>query len=60
MFLVGGAIISHGIGPLHHWLEGMPGGLPVSLVFDGLTGVATGALVVGMVLVAQRLRRAVA
>ncbi len=58
MFLVGGGIISHGIGPLHHWLESMPGGLPVALVFDGLTGVVAGALVVGMVLIARRMRGA--
>jgi predicted DNA repair protein MutK len=58
MFLVGGGIISHGIGPLHHWLEGLPGGLPVSLLLDALTGVIAGAVVVGAVLAYARLRRA--
>jgi predicted DNA repair protein MutK len=58
MFLVGGGIISHGIGPLHHWLEGVPGGLPVSLLLDALTGVVAGALVVGTVLGYARVRRA--
>jgi uncharacterized protein len=60
MFLVGGGIISHGIGPLHHWLEGVaaaaPAGLPASLLFDGLIGVVAGALVAGSVFLAQRLR----
>jgi predicted DNA repair protein MutK len=58
MFLVGGGIISHGIGPLHHWLEGVPGGLPVSLLLDALTGVVAGAVVAGAVLAYARVRRA--
>ncbi len=32
MFLVGGGIIRHGIPPLHHWAESLPGGLLVSLL----------------------------
>lgn len=60
MFLVGGGIISHGIPPLHHFAESLPGGLLVSLLFDALTGIAAGALVVGIVLAVQRLRGAVA
>jgi predicted DNA repair protein MutK len=64
MFLVGGGIISHGIGPLHHWLgrvaAGAPADLPVSLLFDGLTGVLAGALVAGAVYIAQRLKQAAA
>jgi len=59
MFLVGGGIISHGIGPLHRWLEGLPGALPVALLLDGLTGIVAGAMVVGAVLAYVRLRRAV-
>ncbi|MEQ1803019.1 MAG: DUF808 domain-containing protein [Gammaproteobacteria bacterium] len=58
MFLVGGGIISHGIPPLHHWVEGLPGGVPVSLVVDALTGIAAGALVAGAVFLVQRLRPA--
>ena len=58
MFLVGGGIISHGIGPLHHWLEGIAGGPAVTLALDGLTGVLVGALVVGLVLVIRRVRTA--
>jgi predicted DNA repair protein MutK len=60
MFLVGGGIISHGIPPVHHWIESMPGGLPVSLLLDALTGVGIGALVVGAALTVQRLRPALA
>jgi predicted DNA repair protein MutK len=60
MFLVGGGIIAHGIPPLHHWVESLPGGLPVSLLLDALTGIAAGALVVGAVLGVQRLRPAAA
>ena len=59
MFLVGGGIIRHGIPPLHHFAESLPGGLLVSLPFDALTGIAAGALVVGIVLAVQRLRRVV-
>jgi predicted DNA repair protein MutK len=60
MFLVGGGIISHGIPPLHHIAGSLPGGLLVSLLFDALTGIAAGALVVVAVLSVQRLRPAVA
>jgi predicted DNA repair protein MutK len=60
MFLVGGGIIGHGIPPLHHFAEALPGGLPVSLLFDALTGIVAGALVVGVVLGVQRLRPAAA
>jgi predicted DNA repair protein MutK len=60
MFLVGGGIIGHGIPPLHHWFESLPGGLPVSLLLDALTGIAAGALVVGAMLGVQRLRPAAA
>ena len=58
MFLVGGGIIGHGIPPLHHWVESMPGGLPVSLLLDALTGIVAGALVVVAMLALQRLRPA--
>ncbi|OEY65667.1 DUF808 domain-containing protein [Marinobacter sp. X15-166B] len=55
MFLVGGGIISHGIGPLSAWLktfthdlEGVAGVL-VTVLADGLIGVLVGALVVAVV-----------
>ncbi len=58
MFLVGGGIIGHGIAPLHHWVQSLPGGLPVSLLLDALTGIAAGALVVAAVSAVTRLRPA--
>lgn len=60
MFLVGGGIIGHGIPPLHHWVQSLPGGLAVSLLMDALTGIVAGAFVVGAVLAVKRLRPAAA
>ncbi len=56
MFLVGGGILTHGLGPLHHAIEGLTQGvgpvlavlLPVLL--DGLVGVVAGVLALGLVL----------
>ncbi len=62
MFLVGGSILLHGIAPLHHGVEawaaamGSGGGWLVSLLADGLTGVAAGALVLGVASLWQRMR----
>jgi predicted DNA repair protein MutK len=66
MFLVGGGILTHGIPPLHHAGEylaafftrlpgagGILGGL-TPMVFDGLSGVAAGALANGVVLLRKR------
>jgi hypothetical protein len=68
MFLVGGGILVHGLGPLHHAVQGLlaqsSGGglgyvvqavLPVAL--DALTGVVAGALVFPGVSLWQRLRQ---
>ncbi len=50
MFLVGGGIITHGIGPVHHWLEhiaeggGFVGKVAPHLL-DGVFGVLSGAVV---------------
>jgi hypothetical protein len=60
MFLVGGGIIGHGIPPLHHLVEGLPGGVAVSLLADALTGVLAGALVLLAVTAFQRMRGAAA
>ena len=68
MFLVGGGILVHGVPPLRHAIEqisdGVPGslGAAVALLLDGLTGIAAGALVLGVVALAQRIvsRRAAA
>lgn len=62
MFLVGGGILVHGIPLLHHAIEhlgvqigGMPGTL-ATLFFDCLIGIAAGAIVLGVVLLAGRVR----
>ena len=68
MFLVGGGILVHGIAPLHHAIEGAGaavaqgalGGLWQALTTNGLNGVAgivAGAVVLGVVSVAQKLRK---
>lgn len=56
MFLVGGGILAHGIGLLHHWQQtvtefalvnfGVVGEVLAPLVFDGLLGVLAGVIVV--------------
>ena len=64
MFLVGGGILTHGIGPLHHAIEslsaaaGAGGGWLLALLADALTGIVAGALVLGGVSLFQRLRPA--
>ena len=57
MFLVGGSILRHGIGPFHHWLEGLALVTPAPLLIDGLVGIVAGAVVAGAVLVAGWYRR---
>lgn len=67
MFLVGGGILVHGISALHHASEALtaalaiPGlsqvsGVLVPMLFDGLIGVIAGAIVLGAVHVAGKLR----
>ncbi|MBL8334937.1 MAG: DUF808 domain-containing protein [Rubrivivax sp.] len=62
MFLVGGGILVHGIGPLHHAIEGFAqtlgsvGQLVLPAVADGVIGVVAGGLVLALVSAAQRLR----
>lgn len=61
MFLVGGGILTHGIAPLHHAIEGLTQGvgsvlavlLPVLL--DGLVGVVAGVLALALVLGVKKL-----
>lgn len=64
MFLVGGGIVVHGIGPLHHAVEGAGewaaefGGVVGWLVpqlSNGLIGVAAGAAVLGLVSLVRKL-----
>ena len=54
MFLVGGGIVAHGIGPLYEWLKPMNDLL--AAVIEGLVGVGVGALLVAVVSLARRLR----
>ncbi|MBK9117842.1 MAG: DUF808 domain-containing protein [Betaproteobacteria bacterium] len=64
MFLVGGGILVHGIGPLHHAIEaavatagGVPGiALLGPLAADAIVGVAAGGVLVAAMHVAGRLR----
>ncbi|RYD64982.1 MAG: DUF808 family protein, partial [Verrucomicrobiaceae bacterium] len=62
MFLVGGQILVHGIGPLHHWFAHLVeswGGLGKSLaemLFNGLFGVAAGAVVLAILHPLMKLR----
>ena len=59
MFLVGGGILVHGIGPLHHvinpFAHGALGWLWSNL-FNAVVGVGAGALVLGVVMAIARLR----
>jgi uncharacterized protein len=62
MFLVGGGILTHGVPALHHVVEGLLHGfegVTVSLgalLLDALAGLAAGAVVVLVVMLAQKLR----
>jgi len=64
MFLVGGGILTHGIGPLHHAIAGVTAGLAgaaavlVPMLFDALTGIVAGALTLAVVSLVGRLRPA--
>lgn len=60
MFLVGGGILVHGIGPLHHAIEAFSagrGGALTGALLNGLTGVVAGAVVLAVVAVAGKLWR---
>lgn len=62
MFLVGGGIIVHGVPWLHHLLEAWTPGLAgmgktlADMLFNAVTGVIVGAVVVGAVTLFRRLR----
>lgn len=64
MFLVGGGILTHNIGPLHHAIAGLApdgaAGTVVSMLADLVVGVIVGAIVVAVVAGVQRLRRGAA
>lgn len=59
MFLVGGGILTHGIGPLHHAIEGVAHaagvlGVLVSPLANALVGILAGALALGVVSLGSR------
>ena len=62
MFLVGGGILTHGIGPLHHGIEALTQGLgsPLAAIgaalLDVLVGIIAGALVLIVVTTVARVR----
>ena len=62
MFLVGGGILLHGIPPLYHameaWLHDLPGfGRTASnMALSAVAGIIAGLVVVGMVMLVQRMR----
>lgn len=62
MFLVGGGILTHGVPPLHHWIEhvtqGMPGGILVSSLIDAVVGIVAGGIVLLLVLAFRKIRAA--
>lgn len=62
MFLVGGGILVHGFGPLHHWVQAtMPalGGwaLPAEMGINAGVGIAAGCALVAIWMGMQKLRR---
>ena len=64
MFLVGGGILVHGVAPLRHAIEELADALGpgaraplLSLLLNGLAGVVAGAVVLGVVMVGQRIAR---
>ncbi len=68
MFMVGGGILTHGIAPLHHWIEAVaasaaavPGigvvlDVMASSLINAVAGVIAGALALGLVLLVKRVR----
>jgi uncharacterized protein len=62
MFLVGGQILVHGVGPVHHWIDHLIaswGGVGKFLgenLFNGLFGVAVGAMVLAILHPLMKLR----
>ena len=61
MFLVGGGILTHGVPPLHHLLEGVSAaagfvGPLVGAVLDALVGVVAGAVVLAAITLIVRIR----
>ena len=63
MFLVGGGILVHGIGPVHHAVQGAVAGLDgaaaalASSALEGLCGAVAGVICLGLVKAGKRLLR---
>lgn len=62
MFLVGGAILTHGFSVLHHWIQHFSAGLSsgflqafMPVILDGVFGVAAGAIALLVISMAKRL-----
>ncbi|BCX48481.1 conserved hypothetical protein [Haloferula helveola] len=54
MFLVGGQLLVHGIGPVHHWIEHLAHSITfaqpvVEAIFNAIFGIAAGALALAVV-----------
>lgn len=56
MFLVGGGILTHNIGVLHHLVDGFSDNLLIALLLDAGIGFIAGAIIVAVVSFIQRLR----
>ena len=68
MFMVGGGILTHGVPPLHHWVEGVAQGstqwlgvvsVIVPTLLNAVAGIIAGALVLAVVSVASKVWRAI-
>ncbi|NMY55120.1 DUF808 domain-containing protein [Pseudomonas sp. WS 5051] len=68
MFMVGGGILTHGVPPLHHWVEGVAQGstqwlgvvsVIVPTLLDAVAGIIAGAVVLAVVSVASKVWRAI-
>ncbi len=62
MFTVGGGILAHGIGPLHHVIESLAHGgaareFFVPLLLNLLAGIAAGAILVGIAVAIKKFAR---
>lgn len=62
MFLVGGGILVHGIGPLHHWVQALEASytMVASVAANGAVGVVAGALLLLLVNAVLALKQRIA
>ena len=68
MFMVGGGILTHGVPPLHHWVEGVAQGstqwlgvvsVIVPTLLNAVAGIIAGAVVLAVVSAASKVWRAI-